>query len=329
MSAIPPPTPEKAALLMLNGFRVDAHELPPRHRAVLRAFAERVGVILRRYPGAKTTFTFTGHTDTTGSETHNTALGLRRALEVSRTMQDLIPQDVGRRVRYVTRSGGESTPARAERTPRNRAHNRRVEIRARSELPPPSPAPPLVPRGPLHLRPLPPPCWDLEMMAWFQLEHRQLRELLSLTVLRWPGSGSKIVLDVDEKPQGKVSSLADEVLKSMLDLARSPGDDAILGEASAVIGFLEMGAMVEEDRRNERIMGDPAGPEAQRRHRQLVAEKVAKTTHSNWMKERERLLYFWERYERLAADCYRLRPDTPKGPTIKAGPRARPSSVTN
>jgi outer membrane protein OmpA-like peptidoglycan-associated protein len=102
-----------------NQFDVDS--------ALLRASAQediaRMADIQKAYD--KTTITVSGHTDSTGSESHNQQLSERRAQAV----RDII---VGRGVaasRVTTLGFGESQPIADNATKRGQQQNRRVEIR--------------------------------------------------------------------------------------------------------------------------------------------------------------------------------------------------------
>lgn len=68
--------------------------------------------------------TVDGHTDSTGAEGYNQALGLQRAL----TTSDGLITDGVEKKRLVIRSFGESEPIASNATPEGRAKNRRTEI---------------------------------------------------------------------------------------------------------------------------------------------------------------------------------------------------------
>lgn len=99
-------------------FDVDSAAVKPG----LRSDLGRVAASLRNYPD--TTVRVVGHTDSTGSASHNQALSERRANAVSGVLQDEgVPAG---RIRAIGR--GEDQPVATNLTPEGRAQNRRVEV---------------------------------------------------------------------------------------------------------------------------------------------------------------------------------------------------------
>jgi len=99
-------------------FDVDKAELKDQHKAELSQLAG----ILNKYDD--THILLAGHTDSTGSEEHNTALSRHRAQAVA---DYLGTQNVDPR-RLTAYGYGMSQPVASNDTPEGRAQNRRVEI---------------------------------------------------------------------------------------------------------------------------------------------------------------------------------------------------------
>lgn len=144
--AVPSPTPtlpeatldfRRSERVVIDRFGVDQAAVPSAHGGTLdgvamRLFAQGVGAVL-----------ITGHTDTTGTETHNEGLSRDRAEAVK---EALVSRGVdGARI-YAGGSGEREPAVTPERTAEDRARNRRVEVfwlrpveeppRPRLELPP-------------------------------------------------------------------------------------------------------------------------------------------------------------------------------------------------
>lgn len=102
-------------------FATDSATLRPDLQADLRTIAAN----LQRYPDS--VVVVTGHTDSTGSDSHNYTLSQRRAESVAGV---LVSSGVSSR-RVQTRGAGESQPIASNATAAGRAQNRRVEITIR------------------------------------------------------------------------------------------------------------------------------------------------------------------------------------------------------
>lgn len=101
-----------------TAFDTDSSAVKPGFHSTLDKLAD----VVVRY--GKTTLTVVGHTDSTGSSTHNQKLSQERALSVARFLES-------RRVdalRLATAGRGENDPVASNATEAGRAANRRVEI---------------------------------------------------------------------------------------------------------------------------------------------------------------------------------------------------------
>jgi len=101
-----------------TAFAVDSAEIRPAFRSTMDKLAD----VMIRY--GKTHLTIVGHTDDTGSNTHNQALSERRATSVA---QYLDGKDVNP-LRLAVSGKGETQPVASNRTDAGRELNRRVEI---------------------------------------------------------------------------------------------------------------------------------------------------------------------------------------------------------
>ena len=98
-------------------FGFDQHSLTPMGSKALNQLAGEL-------KANGSSITVDGHTDSTGAEGYNQALGLQRAL----TTSDGLIADGVEKNRLVIRSFGESEPIASNATPEGRAKNRRSEI---------------------------------------------------------------------------------------------------------------------------------------------------------------------------------------------------------
>ncbi len=108
---------ERQGLLARLHFGFDQHNLTPMGSKALSQLAGEL-----KTNGSS--ITVDGHTDSTGEEGYNQALGLQRAL----TTSDGLIADGVEKNRLVIRSFGESEPIASNATPEGRAKNRRSEI---------------------------------------------------------------------------------------------------------------------------------------------------------------------------------------------------------
>ena len=112
---------ERQGLLARLHFGFDQHNLTPMGSKALSQLADELQT-------NGSSITVDGHTDSTGTEGYNQALGLHRALTTS---DGLIAGGVEKN-RLVIRSFGESKPIASNATAEGRAKNRRSEIWASS-----------------------------------------------------------------------------------------------------------------------------------------------------------------------------------------------------
>ena len=100
-------------------FDVDRAEIRPDFYDVLNS----VVLVVQEYN--KTIIEISGHTDNTGSDSHNLDLSNRRAAAVGAYLraQQVMPQ------RVITQGFGEQRPVASNDTPEGRQQNRRVELR--------------------------------------------------------------------------------------------------------------------------------------------------------------------------------------------------------
>ncbi|MEZ8150348.1 OmpA family protein [Vibrio splendidus] len=108
---------ERQGLLARLHFGFDQHNLSPMGTKALSQLAGELNTNGRA-------ITVDGHTDSTGEEGYNQALGLQRAL----TTSDSLIADGVEKNRLVIRSFGESKPIASNATSEGRAKNRRSEI---------------------------------------------------------------------------------------------------------------------------------------------------------------------------------------------------------
>ena len=108
---------ERQGLLARLHFGFDQHNLTPMGSKALSQLAGEL-----KTNGSS--ITVDGHTDSTGEEGYNQALGLQRAL----TTSDGLMADGVEKNRLVIRSFGESEPIASNSTAEGRAKNRRSEI---------------------------------------------------------------------------------------------------------------------------------------------------------------------------------------------------------
>ncbi|MEZ8057310.1 OmpA family protein [Vibrio splendidus] len=108
---------ERQGLLARLHFGFDQHNLTPMGSKALSQLAGELNT-------NGSAITVDGHTDSTGAEGYNQALGLQRAL----TTSDGLIADGVEKNRLVIRSFGESKPIASNATSEGRAKNRRSEI---------------------------------------------------------------------------------------------------------------------------------------------------------------------------------------------------------
>jgi hypothetical protein len=334
MSSMPPEpspggagtSPASGAVVLVEGYRVDHAEIPQQYRRSLREYVGALARALRSRPGSSLAVTLVGHTDSTGTEHHNTVLGLNRALGVQRAMETLMPQDVAAQVRYHSLSGGENAPVAPNATVRDRARNRRVEVRGVLTLPVVPKQKPPPSRTRLEPPPLlSPPCQKFEKAKTvFGAKYKVLIELESVTSLHFPKSGRPTLQPAE--PGGYAVASIDAVAEAILGKVQGDVLEKVLGPElaegwGAVFEQVSTLSTLEQQRRYDEMSGNPSGPAARRMHRLLVAEQVAKAEGAqNWIGRAYELVDLMEKYQRLLTDCEESRGTQRRTPTMGPTP---------
>jgi len=135
----------------LDGFVKDSADLLPEHLKSIDELAANIALQLTSTAvGGKVTVKVTGHTDTTGTDKHNTGLGQNRAAKAKTALEAAlaahkVPTD--QIAAITTESAGERRLAVPTKDDVDEPRNRRVEFEVTIEQPPPTtkPQPPKVP----------------------------------------------------------------------------------------------------------------------------------------------------------------------------------------
>jgi outer membrane protein OmpA-like peptidoglycan-associated protein len=162
----PVPTAAPSSATVLDGFVRNKSTLTKRHRAGIERLAFSIWLELSLHAEAKATIAISGHTDTTGSEKHNSGLSTARAdnakaaLEAALAKQGIDPAKLGP---VTATSHGETKLRVATGDDVDEPGNRRVEIEVTIEVkaPPPSPDAPAKPAKPLPGMPGGPKIWEV------------------------------------------------------------------------------------------------------------------------------------------------------------------------
>jgi outer membrane protein OmpA-like peptidoglycan-associated protein len=164
---------------VLDHFAHNSAVLTGGHRKLLDELAAEIAARLALAAGAKARITMSGHTDTSGDETHNETLGLQRA-EAAKTALDaalrrkhVAADRVGD---IATESLGETQLAKPTPDEVKEPRNRRVEVTVTIEAPLPTPSTPIAPpatpekdeptKKPIDLNL--PPTYKLPEESWWQ-----------------------------------------------------------------------------------------------------------------------------------------------------------------
>jgi outer membrane protein OmpA-like peptidoglycan-associated protein len=150
---------------VLDGFVRDKAKLTKKHRAAIEQLAFAIWRELSPYADAKATIAISGHTDTTGSEKHNSGLSTARAdnakaaLEAALAKQGIDPARLG----FTTTAHGETQLRVPTADEVDEPGNRRVEIEVTIAVkaPPPSPEADPGKRPPLPGTPGGPKIWEV------------------------------------------------------------------------------------------------------------------------------------------------------------------------
>ena len=157
-----------ATLNQLDGFALDSAKLTAQQLASIEYIAFQIWSTLSLYPTAEARVAISGHTDSSGSEKHNSGLGSQRAVAAQAALQSALakqPLDPIRAVRISTTSLGESKLRVPTGDGVKEPRNRRVEIEVTIEIKPLPLTPPKRQAAPSRV-PLPglpggPPIWAL------------------------------------------------------------------------------------------------------------------------------------------------------------------------
>jgi outer membrane protein OmpA-like peptidoglycan-associated protein len=150
---------------VLDRFVRDKAKLTKKHRAAIEQLAFAIWRELSPYADAKATIAISGHTDTTGSEKHNSGLSTARAdnakaaLEAALAKQGIDPARLG----FTTTAHGETQLRVPTGDEVDEPGNRRVEIEVTIAVkaPPPSPEADPGKRPPLPGTPGGPKIWEV------------------------------------------------------------------------------------------------------------------------------------------------------------------------
>lgn len=162
----PVPTAAPSSATVLDGFVRDKSKLTKKHHDGIERLAFAIWLELSLHAEAKATIAISGHTDTTGSEKHNSGLSIARAnnakdaLEAALAKQGVEAAKLGP---IATSSHGETKLRVATGDEVDEPGNRRVEIEVTVEVkaPPPSPDAPAKPAKPLPGMPGGPKIWEV------------------------------------------------------------------------------------------------------------------------------------------------------------------------
>jgi outer membrane protein OmpA-like peptidoglycan-associated protein len=148
---------------LLDGFATDKADLTQKHQLVIDALAFQVWSNLDREPDATVSIAITGHTDTTGTEKHNSGLGDRRAASAKAALAAALAKqgvDAAKLEGITATSQGESALAMPTADEVAEPRNRRVEVEVTFKLKP-KPPPPKEPSKPLPGMPGGPKIWEM------------------------------------------------------------------------------------------------------------------------------------------------------------------------
>jgi flagellar motor protein MotB len=127
---VTPVRPPVRRPIVLDRFGLDQAVLTPAHRLVIDRLARQIIVSWRTARPIRA-IRLVGHTDNSGPDSYNLALGQRRAQaaqqELARAIERLQP-GLTRRILFQILSEGERRPAATNNTPDGRTRNRRVVI---------------------------------------------------------------------------------------------------------------------------------------------------------------------------------------------------------
>jgi outer membrane protein OmpA-like peptidoglycan-associated protein len=126
----PPTTIRVQPFFVLDRFLHNQARLMPFHTPMIDRLASHV-VASWRTPQPVRTIRLVGHTDPTGREAYNLALGLRRAQAIRSELMAAIERlspGLTQQMNIIPQSLGETRPVRTDQTAEGRARNRRVVV---------------------------------------------------------------------------------------------------------------------------------------------------------------------------------------------------------
>jgi outer membrane protein OmpA-like peptidoglycan-associated protein len=173
---------------VLDHFAHNSAVLTGNHRKLLDELAAEIAARLALAPGAKARITMSGHTDTSGDETHNEALGLQRADAAKAALEGALRRKhvaADRLGDIATESLGETQLAKPTPDEVKEPLNRRVEVTVTIEAPLPTSSTPVAPpatpekdeprKKPIDLNL--PPTYKLPEEDWWQRTERERRQV--------------------------------------------------------------------------------------------------------------------------------------------------------
>jgi outer membrane protein OmpA-like peptidoglycan-associated protein len=149
---------------VLSAFATDGAELTAKHKLLIDAIAFQVWSNLEQEPDATVSIAITGHTDTTGTEKHNSGLGGQRAANAKAALEAAIAKqgiDSAKLEAVSATSKGESELRVPTGDEAAEPQNRRVEIEVTLKKKAKPAAPPKAPSGPLPGTPGGPKIWEV------------------------------------------------------------------------------------------------------------------------------------------------------------------------
>ena len=148
---------------LLSGFATDKADLTAKHKLLIDALAFQVWANLAREPDATVSIAVTGHTDTTGTEEHNSGLGDARAANAKAALETALAKQgvaTAKLEAITATSKGDTELLVPTGDEVAEPRNRRVEIEVTLKLkvkPPPAPKK----TGPLPGTPGGPKIWEV------------------------------------------------------------------------------------------------------------------------------------------------------------------------
>lgn len=147
---------------LLTAFKTDTADLTAKHQLIIDEVAFQVWTMLAREADATVSIALTGHTDTTGTEKHNSGLGGQRAANAKGALEAALAKqgvETAKLEGITASSKGESALLVPTGDDVAEPQNRRVEIEVTFKVKPPPPPPKTT--GPLPGTPGGPKIWEV------------------------------------------------------------------------------------------------------------------------------------------------------------------------